>query len=69
MLKQDVLDYFESTNGVARAIGKSKSTVSLWGNVIPWQYALLIEKLTNGALKYDVSFYPEQSGNDFNSNK
>ncbi|EMT5586385.1 TPA: helix-turn-helix domain-containing protein [Providencia stuartii] len=50
MKKQDVLDYFGGTTKTANALGISKSTVSLWKETIPWKYALLIEKITNGSL-------------------
>ncbi|RFY49342.1 hypothetical protein CA303_24325, partial [Salmonella enterica subsp. enterica serovar Enteritidis] len=45
-----VLRYFGGTTKTAIALGISKSTVSLWKENIPWKYALLIEKITNGSL-------------------
>ncbi|WP_278401533.1 Cro/CI family transcriptional regulator [Hafnia paralvei] len=60
MHKQDVTAHFGSGIKTAEALGVSKSTVSLWKDVIPWKYALLVEKVTEGRLKYDPALY---SGN------
>ncbi|CNE47601.1 Cro/CI family transcriptional regulator [Yersinia intermedia] len=57
MLKKTALDYFGGTTATAKKLGISKSTVSIWRVVVPWKYALLIEKITNGELKYDPSMY------------
>lgn len=59
MLKKQVIDYFGGTTATARALKVSKSTVSLWEAVIPWKYALLIEKLTKKKLKFEPSLYAE----------
>ncbi|HEM6698762.1 TPA: hypothetical protein U2Q37_000434 [Citrobacter amalonaticus] len=61
MLKQDLINYFGTATAAAKALGVSKSTVSLWKNVVPWQYALLAEKQTNGALVYDSKAYCKAS--------
>lgn len=57
MLKQDLITHFGTATAAAKALGVSKSTVSLWKEVVPWQYALLAEKQTNGALVYDQKTY------------
>ncbi|MCS2162991.1 Cro/CI family transcriptional regulator [Scandinavium sp. H11S7] len=57
MLKQDLINHFGTATAVAKALGVSKSTVSLWKEVVPWQYALLAEKQTNGVLVYDSKAY------------
>ncbi|AVL75541.1 Cro/CI family transcriptional regulator [Providencia hangzhouensis] len=58
MKKQDVLKYFGGTTKTANALGVSKSTVSLWKETIPWKYALLIEKITNGSLLASIPTNP-----------
>lgn len=55
MLKSDVIKYFQGTTKTAKSLGISKSTVSLWKDTVPWKYALLIEKITNGDLKASIS--------------
>ncbi|MCU5775199.1 Cro/CI family transcriptional regulator [Winslowiella arboricola] len=57
MFKQKLIEHFGTATAAAKVLGVSKSTVSLWKEVIPWQYALLAEKATGGALKYDESHY------------
>lgn len=57
MFKQDLVAHFGTATAAAKALGVSKSTVSLWKDVVPWQYALLAEKATGGALKYDPNQY------------
>ncbi|MBN7120304.1 hypothetical protein BSU01_01040 [Erwinia billingiae] len=59
MHKQDVISHYGTATKVATAIGVSKATVSLWKEVIPWKYALLIEKVSKGQLKYDPAMYQE----------
>ncbi|MGK0600357.1 Cro/CI family transcriptional regulator [Yokenella regensburgei] len=58
MKKSQVLNHFGGTTPAARAIGVSKSTVSLWGETIPWQYALLIAELTEGDMAFRREDYP-----------
>ncbi|MFE4112252.1 Cro/CI family transcriptional regulator [Kosakonia sacchari] len=57
MFKQKLIDHFGTATAAAKALGVSKSTVSLWKESVPWKYALLAEKLTNGAIKYDPVAY------------
>ncbi len=59
MFKKQVIDYFGGTTATATALKVSKSTVSLWEAIIPWKYALLIEKLTKTKLKFEPSLYTE----------
>jgi transcriptional repressor of cell division inhibition gene dicB len=54
MKKSDVLALFDGTTKTAKALGTSKSTVSNWGDDLPWKWALLVEKVTKGALKYSL---------------
>lgn len=61
MNKTKVLEYFGGTVATATALNVSKSTVSLWGEIIPWKYALLIAAATNGSQPFDWMDYPELS--------
>ena len=60
MYKKDVIKHFGRAKEVYTALGLSSGSVSQWGDVIPEKQALRIEKLTNGALKYDQSLYAKK---------
>ena len=58
MLKKNVIEYFgDSQSRVARALGISRSYVSAWPDRVPELQAMKLERLTDGALKYDASLY------------
>lgn len=57
MNKQTVIDFFGGVQKTANALGVSHPAVSRWKSVIPEKQALLIERLTNGQLKYDQKLY------------
>ncbi|SUO95210.1 Cro/CI family transcriptional regulator [Suttonella ornithocola] len=57
MFKKDVITYFGSQIAVADALGIGKSSVSLWGRVIPQLRAMQLEQLTGGKLHYDEFVY------------
>lgn len=57
MFKRDLVSHFKTSTAAAKALGVSKSTVSQWKVSVPWQYALLAEKLTKGAIKYTPEAY------------
>jgi len=61
MFKQNLINHFGTATAAAKALGVSKSTVSLWKESVPWKYALLAEKRTNGALKYDPLAYSKNN--------
>ncbi|WP_226019972.1 Cro/CI family transcriptional regulator [Serratia symbiotica] len=67
MKKSEVLAHFGGTNATGNALGISKSTVSLWGELIPWQYALLISEVTDNAIIFNREDYPERFSNVVNS--
>ncbi|SUP83796.1 Cro/CI family transcriptional regulator [Yersinia wautersii] len=62
MKKTEVLAHFSGTSATGKALGISKSTVSLWGEKVPWQYALLISEITGGSLKFSRADYSERFG-------
>lgn len=57
MNKSSVVDFFGTQREVAKAIGVSDQAVSAWPELIPKGAALELEKLTDGALKCDLSLY------------
>ena len=53
---EDAVAHFEGKPiEVARALGISKQAVSKWGEFVPLASALLLEKLTDGALQAQES--------------
>ncbi|ECJ2444979.1 Cro/Cl family transcriptional regulator [Salmonella enterica subsp. diarizonae] len=54
---QKAVDIFGSKAAIARALGVSQPAVTRWGETIPKGRALELEKLTDGALKCDLSLY------------
>lgn len=61
MYKSDAIKYFGNLTKLALAAGVSLPSASAWGDVIPERRAAKLEKLTDGALKYDPALY-EQLG-------
>lgn len=61
MFKNDALAFFGSATKLARAAGVSLPAVSRWGNVIPERRAARLDRVTDGALKYDPEFYLESN--------
>lgn len=57
MEKSSVVDFYGTQRAVALALGVSFQAVSNWGLIIPKGAALELEKITNGALKCDLSLY------------
>lgn len=57
MFKSNVVAFYKNQSGVAAALGIKPGSVSQWGNIIPEKQAFRLEKLTNGALKYDPDLY------------
>lgn len=64
MKKENVLNYFKKVSAIAKATGVTSSAVSQWGNVVPERIALLLDKVTNGALKYDPSLYGDSHASE-----
>ena len=57
MYKTQVVDFFKTQVGVAELLSLSQASVPKWGKIIPEKQALRLEKLTNGALKYNSALY------------
>jgi predicted transcriptional regulator len=61
MLKENVLAFFkaqqQNQSSIAQKLGVSRAAVSAWSDVIPQMQAMRLERITNGALKYDPSLY------------
>lgn len=61
MLKESVLKFYGGTTKAAVAIGVTHSAVCQWGEVIPQKQAFVIERITNGKLKYDPALYAKNN--------
>lgn len=57
MLKTQVVEYYGGISKTAIALGVTHSAVCQWGNVIPQKQAFVIERITNGKLKYAANLY------------
>ncbi|MBR2252264.1 MAG: Cro/Cl family transcriptional regulator [Neisseriaceae bacterium] len=57
MYKQEVIEYFGSKTKTAKALGITHSAVCYWKEIIPELSAIKLEKMTQGALKYDENLY------------
>ncbi|EHD22098.1 MULTISPECIES: Cro/CI family transcriptional regulator [Brenneria] len=62
MLKIEAVNFFGSKTKLAEAAGVSQASVSRWGDVIPERRAARLERITNGALKYDPALYQNRDG-------
>ncbi|EPT7718462.1 Cro/CI family transcriptional regulator [Escherichia coli] len=61
MKTQDAVAFFGAKAKVARTLGISQVAVTRWGLIVPKGRALELEKLTDGALKCDLSLYKNRS--------
>ncbi len=57
MNKSSAIEYYGTQRAVALSLGISYQAVSNWPEIIPKGAALELEKITNGALKCDLSVY------------
>lgn len=62
MYKSEVVKHFGGISKTAIALNISHPAVCRWGKVIPEKQAFVIERITKGALKYDVSLYRKVTG-------
>lgn len=66
MLKKDVIEYFGGCgNGgvvaTAKALGINRAAVSQFGDVIPVNQALILDKITGGKLRFDKKLYQAEA--------
>ncbi len=57
MFKTTVVEFYGNQTKAAAALKVTRSCVSAWNSLIPEKQALLLDRLTEGALKYDPSLY------------
>lgn len=57
MLKTSAIEHFGSASHVAAALGITRSAVQQWPELIPPLSAARLERLTEGALKFDPDAY------------
>ncbi|MCL2899761.1 Cro/CI family transcriptional regulator [Brenneria tiliae] len=62
MYKSDAIKYFGNLTKLADAAGVKLPSASAWGEIIPERRAARLERLTNGALKYDPALYQNRDG-------
>jgi hypothetical protein len=55
--KIDVIAYFGTGVEVAKILDITPAAVSKWGSIIPELQAMKLERLTNGALKYNPALH------------
>lgn len=59
MLKSEALNYFKGNGAeLGRKLGIGRAAVQKWGDLIPPLYAVKLEELTHGALKFNAALYP-----------
>lgn len=57
MHKKTVIDYYGGPSAVAKALGITPASVSMWPDLIPKGRAYELERLTNGELKANPDLY------------
>jgi len=57
MLKTQAIKEFGSGYKIAKELGIAQSTISRWGEIVPAQYAIALEALRPGRLKFNKEFY------------
>ena len=62
MRKSDAIVHFGSQQKLADALDIKQGSVSGWGELVPLGRAFIIERITGGKLKVDVSLYKPQRG-------
>ncbi|MEQ6971276.1 Cro/CI family transcriptional regulator [Pectobacterium polaris] len=64
MYKSDAIKHFGNLTKLAMAAGVKLPSASAWGELIPERRAARLERLTNGALKYDPALYEGSNSPD-----
>ncbi|ATZ95327.1 Cro/CI family transcriptional regulator [Dickeya fangzhongdai] len=57
MFKTDAIKYFGNLTKLAEAAGVKLPSASAWGDLIPERRAARLDRVTNGALRYDPVLY------------
>jgi hypothetical protein len=57
MKKKDVIARYGSNNKTSKVIGLTRQAVDAWGEIIPVDWALKFDKMTNGELKFEKEMY------------
>ncbi len=57
MEKKKVLDYYGNARKVSQLAGLTRQAVYQWPDPIPMKWALRLERMTNGELKFDKEMY------------
>ncbi|HGB4477413.1 Cro/CI family transcriptional regulator [Salmonella enterica] len=69
MNKSSVVEHYGTQRAIALVLGISFQAVSNWGDIVPKGAALELEKITNGALKCDLSVYKNRPRKNKRSSK
>lgn len=59
MRKADAIAHFGTQQKLARALGRSQSTIAEWPEAVPLESAFILERLTKRRLKIDFKLYPK----------
>lgn len=57
MYKSDAVAYYGTQEKLANTLRIKQGAVSQWDEIIPEKQAMRLERITNGALKYDPTLY------------
>lgn len=57
MKTKDAIAHFGTATAVADAVGISKAAVSQWGDRVPVASALMLERVTDGKLRFNLADY------------
>ena len=57
MFKSNAIRYFGSIKRLHQVLKITSGAVSQWEEIIPEKQAMKLERITNGALKYDPALY------------
>lgn len=67
MLTKDAETHFGGRSGILRALNnRTKSAIYQWGDIVPLMAAMELEKLSEGAVKVDLTLY-KKSGHSENN--
>ncbi|MBR3425116.1 MAG: hypothetical protein IKG79_03615 [Neisseriaceae bacterium] len=61
MYKQEVIAYFGNQITIARKLGLTHTAIIRWKEIIPEIHAIKLERMTDGALKYDENLYKNRT--------